>query len=293
MSLPERLGFQIVDSHQHFIDPGRFQYYWMKGVPPALHRRFSPGDVREEMRKSGVSSAVVVQAHPSEEESRSLVELCGQFPFIRGVVASVDLTDPSLDGTLRDYRALPAIRAVRHQQAEDKDSQWFLRPEVLRGLEAVQKSGLCYDFLCRSHQLHATAKVAKTLPGLKIVLEHAGKPPIKSRAFSQWAAAMDPLASTPNVCCKLSELTTQADWSSWTTADLRPYIAHAVSVLGYDRLLWGSGWPICLLASTYERTITATLESLPDPTDRDLELVFRENAIGWYGLPAEPMEGRV
>jgi L-fuconolactonase len=225
-----------------------------------------------------------VQAHPSEAESFSLVELGTRFPFVRGVVASVDLTDPSIEETLRAYGTERIIRSVRHQRAEDEDAQWFLRADVLRGFEAVEKSGLCYDFLCRAHQLHAAAKVAGMFPRLKVILEHAGKPPVKSRAIDEGASALDPLQRTPNVCCKLSELITQADWSSWTVADVQPYISHAVRVLGYDRVMWGSGWPICLLASSYEQTITATRASLPEATDRELRLLFRENAVGWYGL---------
>ena len=217
-------------------------------------------------------------------ESLHLVELSESFSFIRGVVASIDLTDPDLEGTLRRYRAIPAIRAVRHQQAEDEGAQWFLRPEVLRGFEAVEKSGLGYDFLCRSHQLSTVPVVARSFPDLKIVLEHAGKPPIDSGGFFDWAAALEPLHATPNVCCKLSELITQADWSSWTPADLRSYTDHIVKVFGYQRMMWGSGWPICLLASSYRQTIDATLDSLPGATAGERALVFRDNAVAWYGL---------
>ena len=227
---------------------------------------------------------MVVQSHPSTAESLRLVELSREYPFIRGVVASIDLTDPGLEKTLREYRAIPAIRAVRHQQAEDGDAGWFLQPAVMRGFEAVEKSGLCYDFLCRSHQLATASTVARAFPGLKIILEHAGKPPITTGDFSAWATAIESLRSAPTVCCKLSELTTQADWSSWSSADLRPYISHLVNIFGYGRMMWGSGWPICLLASSYERTIAATLDCLPGATARELELVFRDNAVGWYGL---------
>ncbi len=287
MRFRDGLGFGIVDSHQHFTDVVRFQYYWMKAVPEVLHRSFGPQAVREEMEKAGVACSVAVQAHPSEAESLYLVELSRGFPFVRGVVASIDLTDPSIEKALKGYGKLPAVRAVRHQQAEDQEAQWFLRPEVMRGFAAVEKSGLCYDFLCRAHQLHTAAKVARSFPGLKIVLEHAGKPAVKSGQFAAWAAAFDPLEAAPNVCCKLSELITQADWSSWSRADVEPYVSHAVRVLGYERVMWGSGWPICLLACSYGETLTTTLESLLDATSGELRLLFRENAIRWYGLDAE------
>jgi L-fuconolactonase len=278
------LRFGIVDSHQHFVDLDRFAYYWMAAVPDSLHRSFGPQQLEQELATSGVSFTVAVQAHPSEAESLRLVELGKTHSFIRGVVASVDLTDPRLDDTLRMYHATPAIRGVRHQQAEDGDAGWFLQPAVMRGLEAVEKSGLCYDFLCRAHQLSTASTVARKFPGLKIILEHAGKPPIKSGGFAEWASAIDLLHAASNVCCKLSELTTQADVSSWSRADLQPYVSHVAAVFGYDRMMWGSGWPICLLASSYEMTIAATLDCLRGASAPELRRVFRDNAVAWYGL---------
>ncbi len=199
-------------------------------------------------------------------------------------MASIDLTDPSIKETLLSYSRSPAIRAVRHQRAEDMEARWFLRPEVLRGLEAVEESGLCYDLLCRCHQLHTVAGVAQKFPGLSIVLEHCGKPPIKSGGFEEWAAALDMLQGARNVCCKLSELITQADWSSWRQADLQPYVSHVIRALGYERVMWGSGWPICLMASTYEQTISTIIDSLPGAGRWELERLFRDNAVAWYGL---------
>ncbi len=284
MSTRRELGFGLIDSHQHLVDVERFTYYWMSAVPETLRRSFGPSQLKEELEASGVAFTVAVQAHPSVAESLRLAELSASFPFIKGVVASIELVDPALTATLQRYRESTAIRAVRHQQAEDESARWFLAPEALRGFEAVQKSGLAYDFLCRSHQLACVAAVARSFPALRIVLEHAGKPLIGADGFATWAAALEPLAETPNVCCKLSELITQANWSSWTPADLRPYVAHIMEVFGSRRIMWGSGWPICLLASSYQQTIDAMLASLSGATAADLALVFRDNAVTWYGL---------
>jgi len=278
------LEFEVVDSHQHFVEVDRFSYYWMRSVPDILHRSFGPEQLETELSGAGVSATIAVQAHPSEAESMRLVELAKAHPFIRGVVASVDLADTRLEETLRRYRAIPAIRGVRHQQAEDGDARWFLQPAVMRGLEAVEKAGLCYDFLCRAHQLSSAAEVARAHPGLKFILEHAGKPPIKSAGFAAWASDLELLHGASNVCCKLSELTTQADVSSWGAADLQPYISHAAAVFGPSRTMWGSGWPICLLASSYYRTITVTLDCLRGAAAADPRRIFRDNAITWYGL---------
>jgi len=286
VNTPVELGFGLIDSHQHFVDVERFAYYWMGGVPEILHRSFGPLHLQEELSTSGVTCTVAVQAHPSMAESLHLAALSERFPFIRGIVASVDLTDPALGDTLQRYRTIPVIRGVRHQQAEDGGATWFLAPQVMRGFETVEQSGLVYDFLCRSPQLSAVSTIAKSFPGLKIVLEHAGKPPVSKGGFQDWAAALEPLQAAPNVCCKLSELVTQADWSSWRPGDLRPYVSHIVKVFGYQRVMWGSGWPICLLASSYQQTISATLDNLPAATASDRALVFRDNAVAWYGLDA-------
>ena len=173
---------------------------------------------------------------------------------------------------------------MRHQQAEDEGPRWFLEPDVMRGFAAVERSGLVYDFLCRAPQLACVSEVARSFPGLRIVLEHAGKPPVAARRFADWARALELLNAAPNVCCKLSELIVQADWSSWTVTDLQPYVAHAAEVFGYRRLMWGGGWPICLLASSYRETIAVVLDNLPGATDSERASVFRDNAITWYGL---------
>jgi L-fuconolactonase len=256
----------------------------MAGVPEKLHRNFTASEFAEGMAAAGVTGAVAVQAHPSEAESLWLVELGERFPFIKGVVASIELTDPALEETLARYREIPAICGVRHQQAEDEGPRWFVEPEVMRGFAAVEKSGLVYDFLCRAPQLACVSEVAKSFPGLRIVLEHTGKPPVAAHEYADWARALEPLHAAANVCCKLSELVIQADWSSWSVADFQPYVVHAAEVLGYRRLMWGGGWPICLLASSYQETIAVVLDNLPAATDAERSQVFRDNAIAWYGL---------
>ena len=277
-------GFDVIDGHMHFVNIERFKYYWMREVPEKLRHSFDPQTANIEMSISGIAHAIVVQAHPSISETLHLVELAEQFPFVRGIVATIDLLDQGIDSTIRDYQKHTKIRAVRHQQAEDGDFDWFLQDRVLSNLKILAQSGLPYDFLCRPHQLNTLSKVAIEVPMLRIILEHAGKPEIKLGKFDDWAAAIEPLRDTPNVCCKVSELLPQAEGTAWSSSVLRPYISHIVSVFGYDRIIWGSGWPICLLASDYERTISAILENVESATENDLRLMFRENAIRWYRL---------
>ncbi len=273
-----------IDSHQHFVDVDRFEYYWMQSLPEGFHRPFTPDLVLPEMSNLGIRCSVVVQAHPSADETWALVELASRFPFIRAIVASIDLSEPDIEETLQKYQSEPLIRGVRHQQAEDGEADWFLHANVMRGLKAVEMSGLVCDVLCRPHQLHALPEIADACPTLRIVLEHAGKPPIRLSQFDGWAKDIEGLSSKRNVCCKLSELVTQADWQTWEVDDLRPYVNHCLAVFGYDRLMWGSGWPVCLLASNYQLTLSSILDALPGPTESELLRLLRTNALDWYGI---------
>lgn len=278
------LGFEIVDSHQHFVDTDRYDYYWMSKMPATLHRSFTPDMVAGDMTAAGIGASVAVQAVPEPEETYGLVSAAEQYSFIRAVVGSIDLSDPNLERQLTEYRARPIIRAVRHQQAEDADADWLLRPEVRRGFAAVERSGLACDLLCRSHQLHAIPGIAEAFPSLRIILEHGGKPDVHGEQYASWERQISRLARSENVCCKLSELVTLADWHAWTPEQIRPYVLKCVDAFGYERVMWGSGWPVCLVASTYEQTLSVVLDSLPNPTANELELVFRNNALRWYGL---------
>lgn len=284
LSMSKSLDFQIIDSHQHFVYRERYEYYWMRSMPPALHRSFTPEMLSNELAEIGVGATVVVQAVPSPEETYALVEAARRFPFVRAVVASIDLTDPNIKQSLDSYRAHTIIRAVRHQKAEDSEADWFLRPEVMRGFAAVEESGLACDLLCRSHQLHTVRRIAEAFPSLRILLEHAGKPAIQEGGYETWTESIGELATKENVCCKLSELIPQADWDKWTSVQIRPYVHQCVNVFGYGRLMWGSGWPVCLVASTYKDTLTVVMDNLPHPTSEEIKLLFRTNALKWYAL---------
>lgn len=280
----ESPDFEIVDTHQHFVFVDRFQYYWMSSMPASMHRNFTPAMSDKVMDEAGVRSCVVVQAVPAVEETDALVEAAQHSPRIRAVVGAIDLTHSNVRDLLEGYSKRPLVRSVRHQTAEDQGPNWFLRPEVLRGFSAVERSGLTCDLLCGCHQLHTVAELADRFPSLRIVLEHAGKPRIREREFDKWSRAIGTLSSRENVCCKISELLTLADWESWSVDSVRPYLHRCVEVFGYERLMWGSGWPVCLVASPYVETLTVMMDNLPGAGPLDVYKVFRSNALKWYAL---------
>jgi L-fuconolactonase len=135
---------------------------------------------------------------------------------------------------------------------------WLRRDDVMRGIEAVGRAGLVYDLLVRVRELPAALLVARQLPNVRFVIDHIAKPSIATRALEPWASLIQPFRSLPNVSCKLSGMVTEADWLTWTPADLRPYVDHVVDVFGADRLMFGSDWPVCLLAATYDEVVAAT-----------------------------------
>jgi len=191
---------------------------------------------------------------------------------------------------LAALRARPGGRSlvgVRHQVHDEPDPDWLLRDQVLEGLAAVAGAGLVYDLLVRERELPAARVVAERLPDLTLVVDHLAKPRIREGAMEPWTGGLAALARHPNVACKVSGLVTEADWTAWTPAQLVPYVAHAAEVFGPERLLFGSDWPVCLLAAGYGEVVAASVETLEragvGPAERDL--VLGANARRLYRLP--------
>src|SRR6185295_14026820 len=185
--------------------------------------------------------------------------------FVAGVVGWVDLTASNVDRVLADLKASPTGRwriGIRHQVHDEPDPEWLLRPDVQRGLAAVQQAGLAYDLLLRPRELSAALKVARAFPELRLVIDHIAKPEIAHGSLEPWATDLAPFADLPHVFCKLSGMVTEADWQRWRPSDLRPYVERVVGWFGENRLLFGSDWPVCTLAGTYEQVHDALAEVL-------------------------------
>jgi len=278
----------VVDSHHHFWDPAQADYPWMTDELAAIRRRFGPEDLRPLLAESQVDTTIVVQTRSSQEETRELLEVAEATDFVAGVVGWVDLTDAAVARAIEDLRAGPGGRflvGIRHQVHDEPDPAWLGRPDVRRGLAAVQDAGLVYDLLVRTRQLPAATEAARALPGLRLVIDHIAKPKIAAgRRDLEWEAAMAPLSDLANVTSKLSGMVTEAGWRTWSQADLEPYVQRCLGWFGDDRLLFGSDWPVCLLATTYSTvvdTLRMLLTELPAPAATN---VFGANAIRVYRL---------
>jgi len=278
----------VVDSHHHLWDPGQADYPWMTDELAAIRRRFDPKDLRPLLADNQIDRTIVVQTRSSLEETRQLLEVAETTDFIAGVVGWVDLTNAEVADAIEDLREGRGGRflvGIRHQVHDEPDPGWLRRAEVRRGLAAVHEAGLVYDLLVRTAQLPAALETARDLPGLRFVIDHLAKPRIGAgRQDREWEAAMAPLSDLSNVTCKLSGMVTEADWKTWARADLEPYVDRCIGWFSEDRLLFGSDWPVCLLAASYGAVVDTLRELLADLPEPAAAKVFGANAIRVYRL---------
>jgi L-fuconolactonase len=252
-----------------------------------IRRSFGPSDLQPHLASSGVDYSVLVQTVPSLQETREFMEIAQRTRFVAGVVGWVDLTDPTVADTLAELQSQPNGRAlvgIRHQVHDEADAEWLLRPDVRRGLAAVRDADLAYDILVRPRELPAALATAKALPDMRFVIDHIAKPPIASGEIESWAALMEPFRQLTHVFCKLSGMITEARWDRWTPLDLEPYVTRVVDIFGAERLMYGSDWPVCLLAGQYGAVKNALEEALPQLSPEDQAMLFGGNAIRFYDL---------
>jgi L-fuconolactonase len=230
---------------------------------------------------------VLVQTITVAAETPELLDLAAREPMVLGVVGWVNLAAPGVAERLAQLRASAGgqwLAGIRHQVQEEPDPRWLCRPDVRRGLAAVCEAGLAYDLLLTPPQLDAAIETVAALPELRFVLDHAGKPPIRDRELEPWRDRIGQLARYGNVTCKLSGLVTEADPAAWTVDDLRPYADTLLDAFGPERLMFGSDWPVCLLAASYDQVTIAAEELTAGLSGAERAAVFGGTAARAYGL---------
>jgi L-fuconolactonase len=267
----------MIDAHQHFWQLRRFDYPWMSKDLGVLYRDYLPSDLAPILHQHHITQTILVQASNSVEESHWLLELADANDFIAGVVGWIDLTNPEIP-------THPKFKGVRHLVESEPNDDWLIQPAVLSGLQKLSPHGLSYDLLVHTRHLKHVPVVAETCPNLALVIDHLAKPPIARNEIKEWSDAFNPLARYPKVHCKLSGLVTEANWDSWRVDDLRPYVDSALESFGVDRMMFGSDYPVCLLAASYDRVLDAFHEILKDLSDTDREKIFANNAAKFYRL---------
>lgn len=260
----------VIDAHHHVWDLTVRDQPWLSGADKAAIRRtFTVDDLRPAARAAGVGATVLVQTVTVAAETPEMLAVADADPLIAGVVGWTDLTSPAIADELARLAGGPGGRwlaGIRHQVQEEPDPDWLRRPDVIRGLRAVAAAGLAYDLVIRPHQLPAATYAAAAVPGLTLVLDHAGKPRVAGGELGGWAAAVRKFAALPNTACKLSGLVTEAPHG--TTAAAFAEVADVVlDAFGAERVMFGSDWPVCLLVSDYAdvlalaRSLTAGLSA--------------------------------
>lgn len=273
-----------IDAHQHFWQYDPVRDAWINDGMAVLRQDFLPADLGPLLAANGIDGCVAVQADQSERETQFLLDLARDYPFIRGVVGWVDLRSPHVGDRLAHFAADRQFRGVRHLVQGEPDDEFLLQPDVLRGIGALTPLGLTYDLLLVPRQLRAATQLAAMLPDQRFVLDHIAKPLIKEGVLEPWASDLGALALHPNVYCKLSGLITEADWGAWKPAQLRQYLDVVVESFGVDRLMWGSDWPVCLLAGSYHEVREVIAEYLVRFSVDERSAIFGGNAATCYGL---------
>lgn len=277
----------IVDAHHHLWDPARAEYPWLTAEWAPIRRRFAVEDLAPLLQDCGIDRTVLVQTRSSLEETREFLEVAARTALIAGVVGWVDLTDDRVAETIAEVRAGRGgekLVGIRHQVHDEKDTAWLLRTDVQLGLEAVGRAGLAYDLLVRPRELPAAYETARRHSEMRLVIDHLAKPPIKQGGSPQWDAWMPRMAALPNVYCKLSGLVTEADWHGWTVEVLKPYVEHALAWFGAGRLIFGSDWPVCLVAASYTRVVETARQLVRNLPPVETAAIFGENAVTFYRL---------
>jgi L-fuconolactonase len=277
----------VVDSHQHFWDPAALQ---LPPFPPdqasVLSRAFLPADLRKEIKQVGVNRTVLVQGYPQNPETnRWYFGQANATEYVSGVVAWIDLQDPARAGlALEELIKEPKFVGIRHIVEGEPDINWIVQRPVLQSLDTLARRHVPFDMLVKPEHLENVLKVLDRVPDLPMVIDHIAKPNIAGGGSPGWAAHLAEIAQHPRVYCKLSGMVTEANLHKWKASDLTPYVAHVVKVFGWERVMFGSDWPVCLLAASYQQVWQAIHEALGKISDEQRNKIFGANAIRFYRL---------
>ncbi len=274
----------IIDSHQHFWKYEPVKHEWIDDEMSIIRKNFLPKDLQKIYQENEIDGCIAVQADQTLEETDFLLDLADKNNFIKGVVGWVDLRANNLDKVLEIYSKHPKLKGFRHIVQAETDHNFLLREKFLRGIAALEKYNFTYDILIFPHQLGSVLEFVKKFPKQKFVIDHIAKPYIKDGFFDGWATLMLEIGKLPNVSCKLSGIVTEADYKTWTAAKIAPYLDLVFKAFGSKKLLFGSDWPVCLVAGNYtqiKKLITDYIAKLPV---EDQKNIMGQNAIEFYNI---------
>lgn len=276
-----------IDAHHHLWDLAVTPQPWIQGPAMApIDRSFLAADLID-AAAAHVDGTIMVQTITEPGETPVMLRYAADTALIEGVVGWVDLTAGDVADRLRELRDGPGgeyLVGIRHQVQGEDDAWWLMREDVRRGLTAVGEAGLVYDLLTMPHQLPAAIAVVRELDEMRFSLNHISKPPIGVAMMEPWATDIAKLAASENIVCKLSGMITEADWAKWSVDDLRPYADTVLEAFGPQRVMFGSDWPVCLLAGEYAVVVDSVTELVAELSTDEQARIWGATAIETYGL---------
>ncbi len=280
-----------IDAHQHYWQLARGDYFWMTPDMNVLYRNYQPSDLAPQLARHNIAKTVVVQAADTLAETEYLLKLADAHESIAGVVGWLDMESPKFEADLVRLQQQPKFVGVRPMLQDLEDPAWLVRPKVRESIDLLVEHNCALDFLTHPRHLKYVLEVVHNTPNLRCVIDHISKPHIEQGTLSPWQDDLAAIAEVANVYCKFSGMVTEANHSTWTLDDLRLYAEHVIACFGSERLMFGSDWPVCLLAASYDQVINAAevlLADYLDPFDEEARAaVFGGNASRLYQLPVD------
>ena len=273
-----------IDAHQHFWKYNEVRDSWITDDMAVIQRNFLPEDLQPVLRDNKIDGSIIVQSDQSKEENIFQLANALQHDFVKGVVGWIDLQADHVNENLEYYKEFKKLKGFRHVLQGERQRDFMLRPNFKRGIGKLREFGYTYDILIFPDQLAYTIEFVKAFPDQPFVLDHIAKPYIKDKKIEDWKKDIETLASFENVYCKVSGMVTEAHWKNWTKEDFVPYLDVISESFGSTRLMYGSDWPVCLVAASYEQVIGLVNDYFSTFSSHEQDLIFGKNAIRFYNL---------
>lgn len=273
-----------IDSHQHFWKYNPQRHEWINDEMSVIQRDFLPSDLEPILKQNNIDGCVAVQADQSEAETDFLLELAEKNSFIKGVVGWVDLLADDVYESLEHYAEFTKVKGFRHIVQGESDSEFMLRPKFKNGITELGAYDFTYDILIYHFQLEQAINLVKLFPDQKFVIDHIAKPDIKSGEYTEWQINIKKIALHQNVYCKISGMVTEGEWQGWKTSDFKIYLDTVVKAFGTDRLMYGSDWPVCLVAGNYQEQLNIVQEYFSSFSTLEKKKIMGGNAVKFYQL---------
>jgi L-fuconolactonase len=273
-----------IDAHQHFWKFDSVRDSWITDDMAVLQSHFMPADLRPLLAQNGFDGCVAVQADQSEKETDFLIQLASENDFIKGIVGWVDLQADTITDRLAYYKQFNIVKGFRHILQGESQRDLMLTPRFKKGIAALQQFDFTYDILIFPDQLKYTNELVGQLSDQKFVIDHLAKPSIKEQKTAPWREELCQVAQHKNLYCKISGLVMEADWQNWKKEDFKYYMDVVVEAFGMDRILFGTDWPVCLLAASYEQAVDIVQDYFSAFTEEEQQKVFGQNAVRFYNL---------